>query len=686
MPATLESIEAEIATLHETLESQGLNSRGVTDIFGRKFSLPVDDEHKAKKLGLTQIFCNFSNPHMRAFHTSWFGFFSSFFSTFAAAALIAYIGPDLNLTAEDKGNAGIAAVAGTIFFRLAMGYICDKVGARRGLGTLLLLVTPPIICFIIPGVIVNAGGFIAARCVIGWGLATFVACQTWCSQQFSKSVVGMANATAAGWGNLGGGVTNLTMPYIFLIMMSFANDEVDRAWRLCYIVPLVLHVVGAAAVFTARDLPDGNYKELEMSGAKQKGNGSLVFLIAACNINTIPLMICYATCFGVELTMNNKAVLYFYEYYDLSKSLAGVLGACFGLMNLFARSWGGLLSDWTMKKFGIRGRVWSLFVVQVFQGFMCLTLGLLTVNMPGPVRMERGQASKYPASVFESIYSVTPEVTFHCYGGYEGPLFGGDGDFCKPKFDKKDPWKFSPSGEIAGARPGENQNGIYGAYKHTVEFKGGSETTTYVVKTKAAWIPPCASKNIDNPGTGHAFSADGTDLGVKKIPTDAEKIVVGDVWNPDCVRNTDGALGKTMAVIIFFSIGVQMAEGLTYGVVPYVSRPALGAVAGMVGAGGNLGAVIGSKVIIANANYDQGFVYLGMVILIASLSLGLVYFKGEDGGGMFLKPGALGKFDPQLWMPKGEEMRGADQMDYSSVAIPGEANKPKASTAEEAEA
>ena len=69
-----------------------------------------------------------------------------------------------------------------------------------------------------------------------------------------------------------------------------------------------------------------------------------------------------------------------------------------------------------------------------------------------------------------------------------------------------------------------------------------------------------------------------------------------------------------------------------------------------------------------------------------SLSLGLVYFKGEDGGGMFFKPGALGKFDPQLWMPKGEEMRGADQMDYSSVAIPGEANKPMASTAEEAEA
>ena len=121
-----------------------------------------------------------------------FGFFSSFFSTFAAAGLISYIGPDLNLTAEDKGNAAVASVAGTIVFRLLMGYICDKIGARYGLGFLLLLVTPAIVAMIIPGVVTNAGGFIACRLVIGFGLATFVACQVWCSQQFSKSVVGIS--------------------------------------------------------------------------------------------------------------------------------------------------------------------------------------------------------------------------------------------------------------------------------------------------------------------------------------------------------------------------------------------------------------------------------------------------------------------------------------------------------------
>jgi len=52
-------------------------------------------------------------------------------------------------------------------------------------------------------------GFIVCRCLIGFSLATFVCSQTWCAQMFSRSIIGVANATAAGWGNLGGGITNL---------------------------------------------------------------------------------------------------------------------------------------------------------------------------------------------------------------------------------------------------------------------------------------------------------------------------------------------------------------------------------------------------------------------------------------------------------------------------------------------
>ena len=38
--------------------------------------------------------------------------------------------------------------------------------------------------------------FVAMRAVIGCGLATFVCCQVWCSQQFSKNVVRGAGTTA----------------------------------------------------------------------------------------------------------------------------------------------------------------------------------------------------------------------------------------------------------------------------------------------------------------------------------------------------------------------------------------------------------------------------------------------------------------------------------------------------------
>lgn len=44
------------------------------------------------------------------------------------------------------------------------------------------------------------------------------------------------------------------------------------------------------------------------------------------NINTWLLSIQYATCFGVELTMNNAAAIYFRDEFDLTTESAAAVG------------------------------------------------------------------------------------------------------------------------------------------------------------------------------------------------------------------------------------------------------------------------------------------------------------------------------------------------------------------------
>ena len=49
------SLEKEITNIHETLTRRAINSRNTTDVFGRAFVLPVDEEHKAKVCGAAQL-------------------------------------------------------------------------------------------------------------------------------------------------------------------------------------------------------------------------------------------------------------------------------------------------------------------------------------------------------------------------------------------------------------------------------------------------------------------------------------------------------------------------------------------------------------------------------------------------------------------------------------------------------
>jgi NNP family nitrate/nitrite transporter-like MFS transporter len=79
--------------------------------------------------------------------------------------------------------------------------------------------------------------------------------------------------------------------------------------------------------------------------------------------------------------------------------------------------------------------------------------------------------------------------------------------------------------------------------------------------------------------------------------------------------------------LIVFSLFTQMAEGATYSVVPFINKKALGAVAGVVGAGGNAGAVLAGFLFKGAMDWHEAFLILGMVVTAASFLAFFVRFS-----------------------------------------------------------
>lgn len=122
---------------------------------------------------------------------------------------------------------------------------------------------------------------------------------------FSKDIVGVANGLVGGWGNVGGGMTQLVMGSALFPLFRdvFYNGDEQSAWRTVCIVPAVVASITAIVVIsTSEDCPDGNYKDLKKQGRMPEVSASASFRQGAIDLNTWLLFLQYACCFGVELT------------------------------------------------------------------------------------------------------------------------------------------------------------------------------------------------------------------------------------------------------------------------------------------------------------------------------------------------------------------------------------------------
>merc|ERR1719353_2146740 len=138
------------------------------------------------------------------------------------------------------------------------------------------------------------------------------------------------------------------------------ND--DLSWRFAMLVPAALFFTVAGLVKTlCWDVP--TQRRLDISTYKGAKKPSIMDYCDCLKDPRVVIMVAqYGACFGTELAMNNQLATHFRVYFQMPAGEASLLAGCFGLMNLFARSLGGITSDAMFAKYGFRGRLWAHFL------------------------------------------------------------------------------------------------------------------------------------------------------------------------------------------------------------------------------------------------------------------------------------------------------------------------------------
>lgn len=342
---------------------------------------------------------------MRTFHLAWVSFFVCFLGWFAAAPLMPAIRAELGLSPAQVAHLAIAAVIAAIPARIAVGWLCDRIGPRRTFAIVLVAGAAPVAAV---GLARTYEELLVARFLVGAVGASFVVTTTHVARMFAPSCVGTATAAAAGWGNLGGGVANMIMPVVAIAV---------GGWRAAMIVPAIA-MLGCAVAYLAwaKDTADG-------APAPRAPEGSLA--AAARDPRAALLALAYAACFGVELTVNGLAAVYFLDTFAVGAATAGLLAGLHGATNLFARALGGWCGDRVGARLGLGGRTALLATLLFAEGALLVVFS-----------QARDLGAAVPAFVAFSVcvamaagatYAIVPFVRPEATGSVSG-LVGAGGN------------------------------------------------------------------------------------------------------------------------------------------------------------------------------------------------------------------------------------------------------------------
>jgi NNP family nitrate/nitrite transporter-like MFS transporter len=366
---------------------------------------------------------SFATPQMRAFHLTWVAFFVCFFAWFATAPLMPVIKGDLGLTNDQVYSIGIAGVFATVLARFVIGPLCDKYGPRLTYTALLFFGAFPVIGVAFAW---DYTSFLVFRLLIGIIGASFVITQFHTSVMFAPNVVGTANATVGGWGNAGGGVTQSVMPMVLALVGAWGFSK-GLSWRYAQVLPAALMLITAVLYWKyTQDTPEGNFADMRRMGMSTmvgKKGGWDVMKEASRNYRVWLLGACYGASFGVELFVHSIAATYYFNRYQLSLEDAGLAVGAFGLLALFARALGGLISDRIAQIRGLDGRTWLLFSLMMGEGVFLIAFSQSgTVTMAVSMMLVFGLFTHMACG---SLYALVPFIDRKVLGGVCGIIGAG---------------------------------------------------------------------------------------------------------------------------------------------------------------------------------------------------------------------------------------------------------------------
>jgi MFS transporter, NNP family, nitrate/nitrite transporter len=162
-------------------------------------------------------------------------------------------------------------------------------------------------------------------------------------------------------------VGSILMP----IFTAMCGGDTSKAWRSVSVVPAATALIsGIAIYYTSDDAPKGNYQDLKEHGQFPPVTVASSSVRGFMNLNNWIMFVQYACCLGVELTMNSASAMYFKDAFGLSTEASLAIAGIFGWLNLFARGLGGVVSDLSFSRWGMRGRLWAQTLSLIAQGVM----------------------------------------------------------------------------------------------------------------------------------------------------------------------------------------------------------------------------------------------------------------------------------------------------------------------------